>query len=77
VVEVSASDMQQLQSVLLTIPGQTKVHIAEQTVQVHFPKGTANPEEVNQFCFNKGITLQQLSIKKKRLEERFFELTNN
>ena len=77
IVEVSASDMQQLQSVLLAIPGQTNVHMAEQTVQVHFPKGTAKPEEVNQFCFNKGIILQQLTIKKKRLEERFFELTNN
>jgi ABC-2 type transport system ATP-binding protein len=34
-----------------------------------------DPEAVNRFCFEKGIVLSSLNVKKKRLEERFFELT--
>jgi ABC-2 type transport system ATP-binding protein len=41
------------------------------------PKGTAKLEEINRFCFDKGIVLNHLLLKKKRLEARFFELTNN
>ncbi len=77
VIEVVAADNNKLVSVLNHIPGKTNITIKEQTIQVHFPKGTANPEEVNQYCFNNGIVLQQITIKKKRLEEKFFELTNN
>ncbi|MBS4065461.1 MAG: ABC transporter ATP-binding protein [Chitinophagaceae bacterium] len=77
VIEVVAADNNKLVNVLNQIPGKTNITIKEQTIQVHFPKGTAKPEEVNQYCFNNGVVLQQLSIKKKRLEEKFFELTNN
>jgi len=47
------------------------------TVQIIFPKGMAKMDEINQFCFNNGIVLTQLVLRKKRLEARFFELTNN
>jgi ABC-2 type transport system ATP-binding protein len=47
------------------------------TVQVVFPKGTARLDEINRYCFDNGITLSHLILKKKRLEARFFELTNN
>jgi ABC-2 type transport system ATP-binding protein len=77
VVEVAAADNTKLATILNAIPGKTNVINKEQTVLVHFPKGTAKPDEVNQYCFNNGIVLQQITIKKKRLEEKFFELTNN
>lgn len=77
IIEVVAADNNKLLQVLNTVPGKTTITTKEQVVQVHFPKGTARPEELNQYCFNNGIVLQQLSIKKKRLEEKFFELTNN
>ncbi len=47
------------------------------TLQIIFPKGTARPGELNQHCFNNGIVLTQLVMRKKKLEARFFELTNN
>lgn len=77
IVEVAAADNTKLITILNAFPGKTNVINKEQTVLVHFPKGTAKPEEVNQYCFNNGIVLQQITIKKKRLEEKFFELTNN
>jgi ABC-2 type transport system ATP-binding protein len=76
-IEVAAADMPQLKAILSDYPGKNSLAINENTVQINFPKGTARPEEINQYCFNKGIVLQQLIIKKKRLEEKFFELTNN
>lgn len=77
VIEVMAADNNKLLQTLHSIPGKTNITTKDQVVQVHFPKGTARPEELNQYCFNNGIVLQQLTIKKKRLEEKFFELTNN
>ncbi len=77
VVELGAADLEQLKNVVNNYPGKTALTVNAQTIQLHFPKGTASAEEVNRYCFNQGITLQYLSIKKKRLEEKFFELTNN
>lgn len=77
IVELAAANMEQLKQLLINYPGITSTTFNAQTMQLHFPKGTASAEEVNRYCFNQGIALQHLSIKKKRLEERFFELTNN
>ena len=77
IVELAAADMEQLKNVLSNYPGKTSTTFNTHTMQLHFPKGTASAEAVNRYCFNQGLALQYLSIKKKRLEERFFELTNN
>lgn len=76
-IEASAANMDQLKIILAEYPGINSLTANEQSVQIHFPKGTAKPDEINQYCFSKGVVLQQLIIKKKRLEEKFFELTNN
>ena len=77
VIEVAAANMEQLKHILSDYPGITTVINSGQTLQIHFAKGTARPDEINQYCFSKGVSLQLLLIKKKRLEEKFFELTNN
>ncbi len=77
IVEISAADMEQLKKIAGVYPGTTSTTFNAQTILLHFPKGTASAESVNRYCFDNGISLQYLSIKKKRLEERFFELTNN
>ncbi|AXY77700.1 ATP-binding cassette domain-containing protein [Paraflavitalea soli] len=77
IVETGAADVQQLLSVLQTYPGTAKVKMNEVHVEVSFPPGTANLEAVNQYCFNKGVTLNHLRLRKKSLEAKFFELTQN
>ncbi len=77
VIEIASADLIQLKNIITNFPGNTGVIVHEHSIQIHFPKGTAKPEEVNQFCFGNGVILQQLAVKKKRLEEKFFELTNN
>src|SRR5215813_9549857 len=77
VVELSASDLNALASLLKQLSGHVVIDAQLNTVQVTFSKGTAKLDEINRFCFQKGIVLNHLILKKKRLEARFFELTNN
>lgn len=77
VVEVSAADLDALAKILEEFSGKLKTDHVSKTVQLLLPKGTAKLDEINRFCFSKGITLNHLLLKKKRLEARFFELTNN
>lgn len=77
IIEISASDISRLEELVTGISGYTHFKKEGNRIQLFFPIGTARPEEVNRFCFEKGITLNMLSMKKKSLEAKFFELTNN
>ena len=77
VVELSAADINALASVLKQLGQQIVIDDKNNTIQIVFPKGTAKMDEINRFCFNNGVVLTQLVLRKKRLETRFFELTNN
>jgi len=77
VVEVASADPTLLAGLLKQFTNQVTIDNATNIVQLLLPKGTANLEEINNFCFSKGIVLNHLLLKKKRLEARFFELTNN
>ncbi|MDP3392490.1 ABC transporter ATP-binding protein [Sediminibacterium sp.] len=77
IVEVAATDMQALKGCIEGMQNVLSIKEDNQRIQIHFPAGTANLEEVNQFCFSKGITLNLLLNKKQRLESKFFELTND
>lgn len=77
IVEMSAADMNALMSLLKNMGKEVLLDEKANTVQIIFPKGTAKMDQLNQHCFNNGIVLTQLVLRKKRLEARFFELTNN
>jgi ABC-2 type transport system ATP-binding protein len=77
VVEASAADINALTSVLQNFSNNISFNSHSNTVQFSLPKGTAKLDEINSYCFSKGIVLNHLLLKKKRLEARFFELTNN
>lgn len=76
-VELSAANLSALADVIRQISNKVMVDEKAQTVQIILPKGTAKMDEINQFCFNHGVVLTQLVLRKKKLEARFFELTNN
>lgn len=76
-VEVSSHNPTLLMEVLSNLPGKTRISNANNFIQVFFPVNTANLEELNQYCFNNGVILNHLLLKKKSLEAKFFELTNN
>ena len=77
IVELSAADIHVLSAILKNMGKEVVVNEKANTVQIIFPKGMAKMEEINQHCFNNGVVLTQLVLRKKRLEARFFELTNN
>jgi ABC-type multidrug transport system ATPase subunit len=76
IVEVSAPDLARLEQALRQMDGFTSLKNTGQSLQVFYPPGTSQPEKINQHCFNSGIVLSQLQMKKKSLETKFFELTS-
>ncbi|MBC7874469.1 MAG: ATP-binding cassette domain-containing protein [Ferruginibacter sp.] len=76
-VELSAADLHALSAVVKQLGKEMLIDEKAGTIQIVFPKGTAKMEEINSHCFNNGVVLTQLVLRKKRLEARFFELTNN
>jgi ABC-2 type transport system ATP-binding protein len=76
VVEVSAADLHALAALLQPFSSRVSIDTVSNLVRLLLPKGTARLEEINSFCFQNGIALNHLLLKKKRLETRFFELTN-
>jgi ABC-2 type transport system ATP-binding protein len=77
IVEIAAADMNALKACIGDMPNVLSIKEDNHRIQIHFPTGIANMELINQFCFNKGITLNLLLHKKQRLESKFFELTND
>jgi ABC-2 type transport system ATP-binding protein len=75
-VEISSNNIDILNKNLQNYKGATTINKTGNLLQLSFAVGTAKPEEINQYCFNQGITLNHLSIKRKSLETKFFELTN-
>lgn len=76
-IEAGAKDGTKLMQVLNLMPGKTRVTNEAGTIKIFFPVGTADLEAINKFCFDNGIILNHLILRKKSLESRFFELTNN
>jgi ABC-2 type transport system ATP-binding protein len=77
IVEIGAPDLQALMAMMAEYGNMAIVSQQPGVLEVTLPKGTARLDDINRFCFSKGIALNHLLFKKKRLEARFFELTNN
>lgn len=78
IVEVSANDISNLENVLMKLGGHfSTMKQAGNNFQLYFSMGMADMAAINQHCFNNGIVLNHLQLKKKSLEAKFFELTNN
>lgn len=76
IVEVSATDHAKLLQVLQAMNGYTTLKQQAKVIQILYPSGTAELSNINRHCFEKGIVLDHLNLKKKSLETKFFELTN-
>lgn len=77
IVELAAANMEALKQCIADMGGYSALKEEHQRLQIHYPAGTANMEAINGYCFRNGITLQLLLNKKRSLESKFFELTND
>jgi ABC-type multidrug transport system ATPase subunit len=77
-IEVAASpgDLAALQQLVSGLPGVRQVKPYEQHIQVFFAKEPMDTGELNRFCFEKGIVLTFLQLRKRSLESKFMELTD-
>jgi len=73
-IELSAANNQQLKNILEQIPGLIKISETDGGFDIICPENTG-AESVNRFCFDKGIVLNKLNVKRKSLETRFLEIT--
>ncbi len=76
-VEASASDNEKLMLTLQTMDANARVVKEGGYIKIFVPVNTADLAAINSYCFSNGIVLNHLLLKKKSLESRFFELTNN
>ncbi len=66
-----------LQEALTGCPGVRQVRQQDGLMQVFFEQGiTPDTGALNRFCFEKGIVLDHLQLRKRSLESKFMELTN-
>ncbi|MBS1919460.1 MAG: ABC transporter ATP-binding protein [Bacteroidetes bacterium] len=77
IVEAGATDLETLSKVLQQISNNVTIDSSTKTVHAVLPKGTAKLDDINRHCFQNDIVLNHLLLKKKRLEAKFFELTNH
>lgn len=72
--EVSAGDTDRLQALLQHMPGVKKLTVSGPILSLVLAEPTG-AEDINRFCFEQGIVLKHLHMKKKSLESQFMELT--
>jgi len=77
IVELASANSLELKTVVESFPGYNSIKENGDHIELNFPIGTAPMEHINRYCFENGIVLNQLLLKKKSLEAKFFELTND
>ena len=73
-IEVSAADNTALKEILLQLNGVESVTPSENELQLTCNE-TMTAEQINKFCFDRGMVLSKLNLKRKSLETRFLEIT--
>ena len=76
IVELGAGNLSLLEQVLQSLNGYTGSKKLKDHIQLFYGTGVADLEKINQHCFNNGVVLNHLQLKKKSLETKFLELTN-
>lgn len=71
---VAAQDAQGLQAALEQMPGISSIKFIDNELLLQCEENIT-AEAVNKFCFEQGIVLNKIAVKRKSLETRFLEIT--
>jgi ABC-2 type transport system ATP-binding protein len=74
VIELAADDLHALRDIIEQMVGLSEITTVDHHLQVAFTHGIT-PKDVNRFCFEKGIVLSKLNVKRRSLETTFLEIT--
>lgn len=73
-IELAAENIAMLESILKSLPG--IIHIQTNNGNILLQcEDSLTTTAINKFCFDKGVVLSQLDLKRKSLEKRFLEIT--
>lgn len=75
-IELAAENLSGLEAILKQMPGIIHVYSEENSLMIECDEGIT-AAGINKFCFEKGIVLNQLNVKRMSLEKRFLEITGN
>ncbi len=75
--ELGSPEMEKLKAILEHMPGLKGLVNSGNHFQVFFNAPVPPAAWLNRYCFDQGIVLDYLQVKKKSLESAFIELTNN
>ena len=73
---LNATNQESLIGLLKSLPGVSRLAVTNEGIECYIRDESLNAEDINNYCFQHQIVLNQLTAKKKRLEEKFFELTS-
>jgi ABC-type multidrug transport system ATPase subunit len=74
-VELAAADLEQLEQALRRFAQTRSVKRNDKLLQLHL-KSATGLDDINRFCFEQGIVLNHLQMRRRSLESKFMELTN-
>ncbi|GAA4731341.1 ABC transporter ATP-binding protein [Flavisolibacter ginsenosidimutans] len=74
VIEIGSDNLEQLLVVVKTLPGVINAYVEENFVRVVCEQ-SVTAKELNRLCFEAGIVLDRLNLKRKSLETTFLEIT--
>ncbi|MFC0771893.1 ABC transporter ATP-binding protein [Terrimonas alba] len=74
IIELAADDLDALESTIQQMSGVLETQVINNYLQAVFSNGIT-AQDVNRFCFEKGIVLSKLNVKRKSLESTFLEIT--
>lgn len=75
-IELSSDQHEKLADALYGYNGLIKLENQQDHFLMHMDTDQVNLSDINRFCFEKGIVLSQLNLRKKSLEKTFLELTH-
>lgn len=73
-IDLAADDLAALEKLLRQLPGLVDLQNNGTQLSIQIAD-SLTPAAVNRFCFERGIVLSQLNLKRKSLEKRFLEIT--
>ncbi len=76
IAQIGTKQTELLQQIIPSMPGYVKHNNDGEMIDVFFDMSATDLTGINQHCFNHGVVLNHLQLKKQSLETKFFELTN-
>jgi ABC-type multidrug transport system ATPase subunit len=76
IVQLAAGDNTSLTNVLKKMNNYVSIDELNGVIELSYHSGTAILSDINKFCFDNGVVLSHLQLKKSNFESKFLELTN-